>query len=218
MSKVHGPTWNSSHEFGQGLRNISRKLYYCQIPKCASMWVRKYLEYLNPMPCPADNWLVCNANTPDITDYTPLIVLRDPVKRWLSNCPAVGSIVEIASNKRQSEKVFETLDLWLYDEHAARQVDFVQWLDLSKAVFFYCDEHLSANMEHYFNSQGFTNTSAPATINQQSSDEVTIASVAAWRKLFAVSKYANVFQQTYARDYELINTVNFYRQGELSVR
>lgn len=178
------------------------------------MWMRKYFAQLNSTPTADDSWVMCDATAPDIDQYTPIIVLRDPMKRWISNCPATGTIVEIANNKFQSDYIFRNLEEWLWDEHSAKQIDFIRWLDLSKAVFFYCDKHLSKNVEHYFASQGFKNVAAPDITNQQSDDDVTKASADAWRKLFLIPEYANAFKRTYAKDYDLINSVKFYRQGE----
>ena len=208
-----GPTWKSSHPYGQGCMNNKRKLYYCQIPKCASMWMREYLAQLGAGAPYEDIWDGATADTVGIEEYTPIIFLRDPMKRWLSNCPAVDNIVGAVDYP--SNSIFQNFESWLWDEHSARQIDFIQWLDLSKAVFFYCDDNLSKNVEHYFIKQGFRNIKVPDIVNRQKVDDKTVASVQAWKQIFSIPKYLQVFQDTYAKDYNLINSVDFYRQGEI---
>lgn len=202
-----GPTWTSSHVYGRGLMNPDRGLFYCQIPKCASMWMREYLGEKQKQP--GKKWVYCDASTPGVLDMVPMILLRDPVDRWVSACPAVDRIVDMATDPTQVQQIFHDLERWLWDEHSARQWDFVKWLDLSRAVFFYCDDSLSNNVTQFLIEQGFDTHDVPDIVNQQPSEHQAAAQ--AWRRILSMKPYHKIFQDTFRQDYELIGSVDFYR-------
>jgi hypothetical protein len=212
MSRYPGATWTSSHIYGQGRKNVKHRLFYVQIPKCASMWVRKYLDQIG-QPV-SDIWVFGNFAVDSLDEFQYIVILRDPIKRWLSNCPAPRRISNASKDQRSIDFIFDNLKSWQWDEHSAPQFDFVNGLDFSKVVFFYLDKHLSKNLQHFFEQQGFTNTVAPAPINEQSQDTTTVESVSAWQKLLEDPVNLERFKQAFAQDYKLIDSTNFYRLGE----
>jgi hypothetical protein len=205
MSKYPGPTWTSPHVYGDTNCNDQKKLFYINIPKCASMWMRKYISLVGQTCNTA--WVSANFTTDNLENYTPIILLRDPVKRWASNCPAVEIIIEISQNTQQLDNIFRNFDDWTKDEHSSPQYDFIAGLDLDRAVFFYCDDNLSKNVEHYFKLQGF-DVATPTPINERPKeyDEQSHA----WEKILNTPKYFEIFKQHFQKDYDLINSVNFY--------
>lgn len=210
-TQLPGATWTSSHIYGQGQKNIVRKLAYYHIPKCASMWMRLYLS-LHGRASPDDIWVPTSFVDEPLDDYMKIFVLRDPVERWISNCPAVGVIDQITQNADQTNVLFEHLAEWLYDEHAAAQFDFINGCNISSAVWFRCDSNLSHNVQEFFCSQRFSNYAAPAIVNQQSQDESTKKSAEIWRQLLKTPKYFEKFKTVYQKDYDLIDAVTFYGQ------
>jgi hypothetical protein len=213
MSNFPGATWTSSHIYGQGLKNLSRKFCYVQIPKCASMWVRQYFAQLGVSL--ADTWPESNFATDDLTDYQYIVVLRDPVKRWISNCPAVDQVSNIINNPRCIDQVFDNLKDWLYDEHSAPQFDFINGLDFSKVVFFNSDQYLSANLQHFVMQHGFTDIVPPLPVNEQSQDSIIVKVAKVWEFMLSDPVNFEKFKQVFANDYKLIESVNFYREGEI---
>jgi hypothetical protein len=213
MSKYPGATWTSSHIYGQGLKNIGRKLFYVQVPKCASMWVREYFSNLDDSN--HNPWLEGNFVNDDLKDYKYIVILRDPVQRWISTCPAKETIVKISKNINSINSIFDNLLDWMLDEHSAPQFDFINGLDFSKIVFFYSDQYLSSNIRHFVENNGFKNTNTPLPINQQSQDTITLEAVAAWKILLNDPVNFTKFKQSFINDYRLINSVNFYRSGEI---
>ena len=206
-----GPTWTSSHEYGEGVINHHKKLCYFHIPKCASMWMRDYLRRLGAQS--DEPWVYCNFTRNDTAGYRPLILLRDPVTRWVSNCPAVDKIVQEAQVPAQIDHIFDNLAEWMQDEHSSPQSDFIAGLDLDQAVFFKCDKNLSRNVEHFLRQQGF-DMPAPVPQNVSERSEQYVSATQAWRGILDTPKYQQVFQKYFAQDYELIQNVTFYRLGE----
>ena len=135
MSRFPGPTWTSSHVYGQGLVNQQKKFCYFNIPKCASMWMRKYLSDMGKEQLEY-SWANCNFTSDNLDKHIPLVLLRDPVDRWISACPAIGVIENIVTNVRAIANVLVQIDSWMADEHTTPQFDFIDGLNLSQAVYF----------------------------------------------------------------------------------
>lgn len=212
MSRFPGPTWTSSHVYGQGVMNLQKKFCYFNIPKCASMWMRKYLSDMGKHH--ADHaWLGCNFTSDNLDGYTPLVLLRDPVERWISACPALGVVENIITNADAIAGVLECFDSWMEDEHTTPQFDFIDGLDLSQAVYFYCDHNLSKNIQHFFQTQGIDAVVPDPTNIKPDTLEFQSASVA-WKKFFTDPTVMPVFTKKFARDYALIESVKFYQDGE----
>ena len=210
-TQLPGATWTSNHIYGQGQKNIARKLAYYHIPKCASVWMRLCLA-LHGQASSDDTWVPTSFVDDPLDDYQKIFILRDPVERWISNCPALDVIDKIAQNVNSTDNLFEHLAEWFYDEHAAAQFDFINGCDVSNAVWFRCDSNLSRNVEDFFCSQRFSNYSVPAIVNQQSQDQSTAKSVEVWRQLLTTPKYLEKFKTVYQKDYQLIDAVAFYKQ------
>jgi hypothetical protein len=196
-----GATWSSTHLYGDCLINHSRKIYYVNIPKCASSWMKSYIEALRSTGEVWDNSIFTEE---PLKEYQAMIFLRDPVKRWLSTCPGVNRMTEeYFINSLPGE--FDNLKSWMHDEHSAPQVDFIAGLDLTNAIFFYCDKNLSANVNRFLN----TNLTVEPQ-NVQPNDEKHKLGKATWQSYFDKEIYLNKFKNAYKKDYDLINQVKFY--------
>jgi hypothetical protein len=205
--KFPGPTWTSDHIYGQGLMNHSRKLTYYNTPKCASMWMRAYLAQLGTTV--DDIWEEHYFTQEDTTNCRPLVIVRDPIKRWLSICPAVDALPRFVANDAV-DGMFQNFSAFLMDEHCAPQYDFIDGLDLSNAVYFWCDQDLSKKINHFLVSEGFIDINPPEPINEQPDTENFKISVNIWKNLLEIPQYLNIFKQAYARDYDLISRIKFY--------
>jgi hypothetical protein len=208
IKRFPGPTWTSSHRYGEGEKNIARRLVYYHIPKCASIWMREYTLRLSQAT--HDPWLATYFTEEPLDDYTKIIILRDPVARWLSVCPAKQKIQRMVPNTPQCDQLFDDLESWLSDEHLAPQSDFIQGLDFSNAVWFWVDQTLSAKMETFVRAHITDSVPAPEILNASPSDNDTKNAVKCWSALLEVPKYLDKFKQIYQRDYQLIDSIKFY--------
>jgi hypothetical protein len=205
MSKYSGPTWTSTHVYGDISCNHQKKIFYVNIPKCASMWMRKYI-LLVAHHCNTA-WTGGNFTTDTLENYTPIILLRDPVERWCSHSPGAEFIVDNSQNPQALDNIFKNFSDWTKDEHTTPQTDFIAGLDLDRAVFFYCDINLSKNVEHYFYTQGF-DVAPPDPINKRL--ETIDKQNRMWKEILNTPKYFEIFKQHFQKDYDLINSINFY--------
>ena len=98
---------------------------------------------------------------------------------------------------------------WMEDEHSAPQSDFIAGIDMSRSVFFKCDNNLSSNVKHFLETKEIF-VEPPEPLNVQPQNELYAHGVSIWKSIFDNPEYLNRFQQNYAKDYDLINQIKFY--------
>jgi hypothetical protein len=172
------------------------------------MWMRAYLNKLSTTQ--NDAWVSNNFTEQSGSGYSPIVLVRDPVERWISMCPGVDQMPNIAKRETSIDRIFANFRDWTQDEHTTPQYDFIDGLDLTTAVYFWCDKNLSTNVKHFFDSTGFPNIEPPAPVNEQPKTTQFKESSEIWREILSRSKYLDQFKETFKRDYDLINRVKFY--------
>ena len=208
---IAGPTWTTTHVFGECLVNHHKKLMFIKIPKCASSWCDNYLSRLGKIGL--DNiWSSGNFQDPALRDYQPMIVLRDPITRWISVTPAGNKVVSIENEDEIVTGLLTKLESHLYDEHLAPQKDFIAGLDISQAVFFQFGSDLSLNFSRFISSRGLGQVESGNFINQGTSNP----SKEKWIKLMKRSDFVKEMQRIYRRDYELIQSVKFWSHASMT--
>lgn len=202
-----------NHVYGLGYKQENKKLLYVQVPKCASMWMRRYVtDYKNYSFCTdKDFWVGCNFEEINANDYLPIIFLRDPIERFLSYCPVKPTLSKPNFNF-SFDAFFEDLknNLSKDDEHLVPQTNFIKGLDLSEAVFFKVNDKLSQNVKAFFTEKCLVEIPVPVMENISPSDNETKEALKVWRNVLSQEKYFKLFEEIYFNDYELINRVNFY--------
>jgi hypothetical protein len=206
------PGWTSGHIYGQCSVNHTRKLFYVKIPKCASSWTDYYIAQLGTTV--RDTWVGGNFLTDDLTAYQPIIMLRDPVERWISHCPMKGKVAEGIVTADLESRMIDEITNAAIDEHTCPQTKFVKGLDTARAIFFYVASTeattLSARFQDFLNKQQFTTIEMPARINESIADKETVSAKANWKEFLADPVNRRIFQEMFQDDYNLIESVNFY--------
>ena len=185
--------WTSSHVHGDCLVNHEHKLYYINIPKCASSWFKKFIA---KMP---QAWTGGNFLTDSLDGYRAIVALRDPVKRWASACPARVKINSIN---------FELIQNCMEDEHTNPQTNFLVGADVSQAIYFWCDQNMSAKVEHFLQSQGIV-TPVVSWANV-SEDPDLVQDQQRWTSALNDPVLFSQFKQLFANDYDFIANTKFY--------
>lgn len=223
-----GRIWKN-HVFGLGYQQFNRKLLYIQIPKCASMWMRKYVQSFeyHPSSLKSDYWYGCKFNDVNFIAYQPIIFLRDPIERFLSYCP-VKPILSITTfdstldnfyKKIISHNKFINFDNFFIDlennlsrddEHLTPQNEFLDGLNLDRAVFFKVNDQLSKNVSCLFKQHKLPSIEVPQNVNVSNLNYETNQAIDNWKKLLQLERYKEIFQKIYKKDYELIDQVDFY--------
>lgn len=191
------------HTYGTCLAADDLELMYVNIPKNASEWTKSRLM--------EHNWSVGNYRHDNLLK-TAIVVLRDPVARWKSG------IVEYLIRNGTAEPFEDIFDKIVYDEHTAKQVNFIHGLDTDKCIFFMADNTYRHKFSDYLNQYipnnrfyeaEFENVSATAESKQHL--------IKMFDQALQNSKYQNQIKEYFKQDYTLINQVKFYDPRQLNI-
>jgi hypothetical protein len=99
-----------------------------------------------------------------------------------------------------------------FDDHTEKQVYFVKGLDLSRCVFFWFDENYRERFSQFLTDNGMPNK-YHRYAKQHVSDLEPVRKN--YKEIFSSaikdSKYLYQIEQYFKQDYELINSVTFYK-------
>lgn len=203
---------------------------YCYVPitKVASTYLRRAL--------PAQEFDIYNwcwyrdqGPLPSKEDLNYVVVLRDPVDRWISGVTEFWSRAYPAIDWDDPRAVIEQLGVIEFDVHTQPQIDFLSHVDFARTVWLRCDQSIDrwfeehgiklrpvadqdSNPGHtrvpvYFDDQG-QRISDPTLAVCHSVDS-SVVQQAARLALNNVDLYQRV-KQHYKCDYDLVNSVGFY--------
>lgn len=197
---------DKGHVFGECMSHPERDLMYVNIPKNASSWTKpNLLDW---------SWENYNYHTDNLYHKTAMIVLRDPVDRWLSGIAEYLYLYHRdwpneAFTRAMLDLVFDKI---AFDDHTEKQVYFVEGLDLSRCVFFWFDENYRECFGRFLAENGMPNK-YHRYAKQHVSDLEPVRKN--YKEIFTGainnSKYLYQIKQYFKQDYELINSVKFYK-------
>ena len=219
------PLANSkAHPLGQSrVINVDPVLYgisqliYVNIPKNASSWIS--LQFNQGINHDAEN-----INYYDIVDLTQcrfIVILRDPLDRWIAGMtqmiytePATD-LDGVANNMNIDtfdwELVMEKIE---YDNHTQKQVDFIYSIPHNQIVWLNFDNQLKDNFINLMLSYGCN-----VEIKKSDKDNITPKHSAKRSvinkivsKLDQHPEYRQKIINHYHEDYDLFNTVSFYKK------
>ncbi|CAB5215163.1 hypothetical protein UFOVP190_425 [uncultured Caudovirales phage] len=194
------------HVFGECMSHPDSDLMYVNIPKNASSWTKpNLLDW---------SWENYNYHTDNLYHKNAIIVLRDPVDRWLSG---IAEYLYLYHRDWPNEAFTESMldlvfDKIAFDDHTEKQVYFVKGLDLSRCVFFWFDDNYRERFGRFLAENGMPNK-YHRYAKQHVSDLEPIRKN--YKEIFASaikdSKYLYQIKQYFKQDYELIDSVTFYK-------
>ena len=198
------------HLFGTCMSSRDSDLMYVNIPKNASSWTKPNLL--------DQKWEFYNYHFDHLYHKHALVVLRDPVERWLSGICEYFTLYHRNIDVAQINQAFIDLlmDTITFDDHTEKQVYFIEGLEPRKCTFFWCDKDYRLYFSQFLKNQGIPNPYANfeyqhTTENRQDGDNKR----SEFKKIFAPlldnPKYLERVKQHYEKDYKLINRVQFFR-------
>lgn len=193
---------------GSCMYHANLKHCYVNIPKNASSFLREIFK--------DTGWKHMHLGM-HMDILATIIVLRDPIERWITGIAqhittnVLGENFGSTHYLEQSNELVERIifDQIVFDDHTEQQSWFLEPFSLDKAIFFYCDDSLSKNLDGYFNNQ-FNLTNRPlVNVSRDQFDNANL--VEHFKKLVYNNKlYFNRLKSYFVRDYDLINSVKFY--------
>jgi hypothetical protein len=193
------------HEFGTCMSQPDNDLMYVNIPKNASSWTKPNLDSLG--------WEFYNYHTDDIKHKHSIVVLRDPVDRWLSGICEYFALYHEDADLDSVGKIFWDLvvDRVVFDDHTEKQVYFIQELDLDNATFFICDQTYRIFFQEFLRNRGIRNAFSTYEYKHTTAESSIRKKFKSYfQPLLENKKYHEHIKRYYAFDYDLISSVKFY--------
>lgn len=194
------------HVFGECMSHSATDLMYINIPKNASSWTKPNLKDWG--------WDFYNYHIDNLYHKHALVVIRDPVERWLSGIAEYMFLYHQSLDTAHFSKCFFDLifDRIGFDDHTEKQVLFLEKLDLNNCTFFWCDSEYRKLFSHFLTSRNMPNRYFNYEY-QHTSDSSPDRKK--FKKIFSQilhenSKYLKNLKQYFNNDYKLIKSINFY--------
>lgn len=199
----------SGHMYGSYMSNESTDYAYIPIPKNASSYLKYFFEF-------GWDWKY-NFNYYENSNKKFLVLLRDPVSRWLAG------VVEyfyrehpnmVIKGETFLNFIFERI---VFDEHNFPQVNFLHGLESEKLIIFKFDDNIDSNIEKFvtssFNDPSWSTRKLTLIFDKNESAQVKIKKTnidILKLHLKTNPKYLHALKEFYKEDYNLINSVNYY--------
>ena len=195
---------HKGHRYGECMSHPRSELMYVNIPKNASSWTKPNLQDWN--------WEFYNYHydTP-VKHKTPIVVLRDPVERWISGIAEYFALYFPNFSFPSRETYQLVLDKITFDDHTEKQVNFIHGLDTDKCIFLWCDENYRTNFSNLVREHLGDNKYDRYEYQHVSSNDTDRKYFKeTFSRLLTNPKYLEQVKQHFAQDYSLIESVKFY--------
>ncbi len=194
------------HIFGECMSKSDSDLMYIHIPKNASSWTKpNLLDW---------QWEFYNYHTDNLYHKHALVVLRDPVDRWLSGIAEYMYLkhrdLDLAKiSNAMLDLIFERI---AFDDHTDQQILFLQNLDLNRCTFFWCDKTYREKFSKFLGQNNMPNEYYKYNFQHVTAEEPVRNN---FKKFFTNtinnnSKYLRQLEWYFSKDYKLIESVKFY--------
>jgi hypothetical protein len=216
-----------SKHTGFGKIAEDQKFFWIRMPKCANTFVNTHIPMMREIDYQADYLKITS------DEYTGCVILRDPMERWISGSVShflndaktknfnidqtLDFIRDILSNNiilnnknyYTSIVIEYTIEKLVQDYHGLLQTWRLYPCNPNNIDFFYMNDKLGHQLNHYFRIHNIATTMNNQKIN---STEVNVLLQFFQEFIFdhANQKYKEKIMEILKPDYELISLVNFY--------
>lgn len=180
------------HHLGECWNDQNKSITFVHIPKNASSFIKGYLLSSG-----------CFAYSDSlITADHYLIILRDPIERWIS-----GIAQFMTAEPNQQFTLHELVEQVTVDDHTELQTYFLQYVDIDKCTFLKVNQNLRTNIKLWLTENNYIIT-GPDVPNINEGNQLLKDRVAAM--VDSNSQIKLKLATHYEQDYALINRVKFY--------
>jgi len=189
------------HCYGECMSHWDSAYMYVHIPKNASSWTKPNLKDFG--------WEFYNYHA-DQLDKHALVVLRDPVERWVSGIAEYFTLYHNNFNTWTSDVFDLVFDRITFDDHTERQVKFLHGLDTDNCTFFDFDNYrlnFSVWIKENYGDNKYDRYEFQH-VSEHSPERKRFKEI--FNRELQNSKYLEQIKNHYAKDYELINSIKYY--------
>ena len=204
--------WKNQHTargFAPGGMFVKDNLVYIPIPKNSSSYIGQLLL--------KNNWNVGNFLTTDLTNKQLIILLRDPIDRWISGM-AEYLCSSLLKNGMTSDDIIKNwnnivqdlvFDQVIFDDHTEKQVYFIQSIPIENCVFFNSTKRPEQAVKQYLTTHDVNlNIDMVIDRNQTQGNKYKEPLVNFLRDQLAQNpSLTNKLMNTYREDYTLWNVI-----------
>ena len=194
---------HKGHCYGECMTHPDSDLMYIHIPKNASSWTKPNLQDWG--------WEFFNYHQDSLNKHA-IIVLRDPIERWISGIAEYFTLYHPNLSLSFHETYDVIFDKITFDDHTERQVNFIDGIDTDNATFFWCDKNYRENFSNFIKEHLGDNAYSRYDyqhVSENSPNRHRIKNIIT-RLLETEPKYKQQLENYFKRDYELIAKVKFY--------
>ena len=124
---------NKGSEFGKCHTLPNSPWFWVNIPKNASSFTQTLFAH-------ELDWEPYNYFDMDTSDKTSIVVLRDPIERWISG---IAEYINLYHKNFDFNQVNNQMLAWIFDrvafdDHTDAQIYFIQGIDFQKTIWFKC--------------------------------------------------------------------------------
>ena len=187
----------------------TQDVFYIPIPKNSSSYVGKLML--------ANKWNIANFLETDLTNKKIIVILRDPIDRWVSGmaqylCSSVVSKGYSADTIIQTwNEITQTLvfDKVIFDDHTEKQVYFINTVPTESCIYFNSTHGVGELLQKCL---GENNINLNINIKSELDGNMQHKLLANFLKELLVQTPVLVdrLKEVYADDYKLIESVKFY--------
>lgn len=194
---------------GGGMLSPDGKIFYFNIPKNASTYVTNLLKY--------NNWSHWNIIQQPIDVDNCLVILRDPVERWLSGFGTYAALHLLGYGYGSDHFVQDYNDLAerlifdqiVFDDHTDFQLNYVQQIINCNPVYFRLNQNLKSRIDSYL---GYDLNSYADIERNQSESNYDTGQISKFMKQRVADDPALKTKLVIAHynDYKFLSNINFY--------
>lgn len=194
------------HIFGECWSHPNIDLMYVNIPKNATSWTKVALI--------SHQWECYNYHLDNLYHKKPLVVLRDPIDRWVSGIAEFFYLYhrDLSTDSFNSTVCDIIFDKVAFDDHTERQTYFLEGLDPENCVYFMFDNNYQPLFSQFLSGHGISNTFTDIEKKHVSDLEPVRRN---FKKFFkdklTEPNYLNQIKSYFEPDYQLIDSVKFYK-------
>ena len=200
---------NTGYIPGGGMIIPPRDIFYLNIPKNASTYLSNIFR--------ENGWLHWNILDDSSTIKKTLVVLRDPVDRWISGFatyaalhlfgPGYGSDHFVEDFTALSEKII--FDQIIFDDHTDYQVKYVQQIVNHSPIYFRYNKNIISQINSFLGYDLNTNVDVDNNANESNYDTAQVSRFV--KNLIETKPDLRArLVLAYHKDYEFINSIEFY--------
>ena len=204
--------WKNQHTargFAPGGMFVKDNLVYIPIPKNSSSYIGQLLL--------KNGWGIGNFLNTDLTNKQLIILLRDPIERWISGMAEYLCSLLLKNGKTSDDiiknwnNIIQDLifDRVIFDDHTEKQVYFIQSIPIENCVFFNSAKQPEQAVKQYLTTHGIDlNIDIVIDRNQTQGNKYKEPLVDFLRDQLAQNpSLTNKLTNTYREDYTLWNVI-----------